>query len=85
MISFISGNGTSRQSLVDDRLEAVKALRIAAIKFRQTAPHGRDYVGAEHQYEIDLAAWRQRQQHLATLIDEVDNEAYALTQIPGRP
>ena len=85
MISFISGNGTARSDLVRTRIEAVHTLREAMVAFRQTAPHGRDYVGAEGQYEIDRKLFVERQQRLMALIAAVEEEAYALTQIPGRP
>jgi len=85
-IEFISGNGSSRRSLIDDRLVVIHALREALAQMGNIAPHGRDYVGApEGAYEADRDEYAQRRELIAHVANAIEADALAIHELPGRP
>lgn len=85
MIKFISGNGDTRQSLVDSRMAVVHKLREARKLLGETAPHGRNYIGNEEGYALDREVWADRAMRLEELIAYIEAEAEAIFDLPGRP
>jgi len=71
----VNMNGTARESLVDQRREVMDALRPAMDKLRETAPHGRDYVGSPAQYDMDRATYLARYETLLKLFHDLQEEA----------
>jgi len=72
----ININGTSAKELVQLRLDAYEALRVAANALAAMSPHGRDYITAPaHQYKIDRAAHRNRIMALENLRAALADEA----------
>ncbi len=70
-------NGTSKQALLDQQIDAINALRVAASAMRAASPHQRDYYVKKDQ----AVAWaRAREEHVLRLraIDALINE---LTEI----
>ena len=43
----ITKSGTDKDSLVNDYVEAIEALRVAGKKIGETSPNGRDYQGGD--------------------------------------
>lgn len=74
----VSNNGTARNDLVQQRMEARRALSSAIDKLRECAPHGRDYqIHSEHYY----AARELHRERMTTLTDlwaELECEAFAI-------
>lgn len=71
-------NGTSRESLVQVRRDAMDAVMSAMKALQETLPHGRDYVGRAHQYDLDRATYRERFAKLDSLYNELQEEALAI-------
>lgn len=67
-------NGTSAHSLVADRRKVMTALKDAMDAMTALQPHGRDYVGKDHQYSLDRALHQERQLMLVRLHDDIMNE-----------
>lgn len=76
----ININGTSRDSLVQTRRDALEAIMDAMKALQETLPHGRDYVGRSHQYDLDRATYRERFATLDKLYNEIQDEALAIMQ-----
>jgi hypothetical protein len=85
MIKFISSNGDTRKTLVNDRLEVLKHLRAARKALGQTVPHGRNYIGDDAGYHFDRDVWADRAVRLEELIAIIEVEAEAIFNLPGRP
>lgn len=85
MIKFISGNGDSRRSLIDDRIAVLEHLRAARKALGETAPHGRNYIGDEAGYHFDREIWSDRALRIEELIAVIEVEAEAIMNLPGRP
>jgi len=71
----ISRNGSSPAQMVQDRRKALTALKDAMDAMTALNPHGRDYVGKDHQYSLDRALHRERQLMLVKLHDDIMSEA----------
>ena len=71
---FININGTSLQTLIDQRIEAREGLLIAIEAMKGLEPNGRDYIGKPDSFQKDFEIWAARQTILedlnATLLDE---------------
>jgi hypothetical protein len=85
MIKFISPNGDSRRSLIDDRIAVLEHLRAARKALGETVPHGRNYVGDEAGYHADRDAFNDRALRIEELITIIEVEAEAILNLPGRP
>jgi hypothetical protein len=69
-------NGTSREELIQLRLEAVTAIREAIVALRKAAPHGRDYyVQSPEAYRMARAVWEARLDALENVAEELRSEA----------
>ena len=60
MKPIISISGTSRQELIDQRIEAGRALMALMKTMSNMVPNGRDYIGQNEAYERDRSIHRQR-------------------------
>ena len=76
----ININGTSRASLIQARRDAMDSIRVAMEKLGETRPHGRDYVGRDHQYSLDRALYQERFAKLDSLFNDLQDEALALLE-----
>lgn len=76
----VSINGTSREELVDQRINAANAVNIALGQLRMMQPHRRDYVGKDHQYSLDLKLHLERCAELEKLASELVNEGLAIQE-----
>jgi hypothetical protein len=83
LIKFISLNGTSRAALVQARCDVLHHLRTAQALLAACAPHPRDYVGEEEQFQLDQQVHSDRQCHLIEIIGFIECEAEALNMLPG--
>ena len=69
-------NGTSREELVQLRLDVVKAIREAVVALRKAAPHGRDYyVQGPDAYKTARFIWEGRLAELEGIAERVRLEA----------
>jgi len=71
-------NGTDRESLVQARRAAMESVMDAMKALEETLPHGRDYVGRAHQYDLDRATYRERFAKLDSLYNDLQEEALAI-------
>jgi hypothetical protein len=77
-------NGTSRDELVNTRIAAMDALMDAMAKMEAFKPHGRDYVGRDHQYSLDRALYAERFSILDKMRNEIMDEALAIQEAGPR-
>ncbi|QXV74148.1 hypothetical protein [Rhizobium phage RHEph12] len=80
MKPIVNISGTSREALVEARVEALTALRAAYEAVRQLAPHGRDYPNGGFADDRDLH--HERCADLHNLIEEIEAEAFAINATP---
>lgn len=76
----ININGTSREALVADRRNVADALMEAMAALVDTKPHGRDYVGRDHQFSLDRRVYNERFAMLDKLRNEILEEALAIQE-----
>lgn len=76
----VNNNGTSRQELVNQRISFDCALQIAMERLNEMKPHGRDYIGKDHQYSLDRAVYQERFAILDKLRNENMDEALAIKE-----
>jgi len=77
----VNMNGTSRESLVDQRRDVMRALLRAQEALKHMAPHGRDYQGVplpDIRFEADRKVWQARMKLLVDLYDVTYEEALEL-------
>lgn len=77
----VNNNGTSRQSLVEIRVNAMKAVMGAMEALQLTKPHGRDYQSLPNsleRYEADRAIFVERFSTLDKLHNELQEEALTI-------
>ena len=79
----VNMNGDIKQTLVDQRLAVTQKLHEAMEAIRQMNPHGRNYIGNDHQYLLDRAENSRRLNLLLDMYDELMKEAVAI-QDQGR-
>lgn len=75
MTPFITINGDSRDTLVNDRAAVLPALREAMKLMAETKPNGRNYIGQNEAYERDRAIYAERFSALDTLYNTILYEA----------
>ena len=78
MKPVISLNGTSADSMVEDRRKVMEALMDAMQVMTALMPHGRDYPNAAEQFRADRDLHCARQQALLDMHDEIRDEALAI-------
>ena len=78
MTPFITINGDSRDTLVNDRAAVLPALREAMKLLSETKPNGRNYIGHSEAYERDRAIYAARYKTLQNLHDDILHEALAI-------
>lgn len=71
-------NGTSRDSLVDQNLEASSAVRKAMETVRNAAPHQRDFIGRAIEYGAARQLFESQLYALNAIVDHFHAIAYAL-------
>jgi hypothetical protein len=75
---FITINGATRQSHIDARIEAMRAVRDAMKALCELRPHARDYQGHTDAYERDRIIHSARFAALDTLHNTLEIEALAI-------
>lgn len=75
MKPMININGTSREDLAEQRINARNAIGKAMQAFGELRPHGRDYQGFPEQYQSDLAIHQNRMKMLNKLYNDLELEA----------
>jgi hypothetical protein len=78
MHPIINLNGTSPEALIDARLGALSAGRAMMNALGFIAPNGRDYIGRPDAYKRDLAIYSARRVAIATILDDLEQEALAI-------
>ena len=74
-------NGTSADSLVNQRLEVVESLRDTLNAIGQAWPHGRDYyVQGPNALEEAQDLWQGRVEVLKTMVADITQEALAIQE-----
>ena len=73
-------NGTSRESLIADRMAAMDAIYQAIEATRKLLPHGRDYPGNAEQYHADRDLHVQRIMAMSKIMEDIGQEALALSR-----
>ena len=81
ILPIVHLNGTSRESLLEDREKLYTALREADRALAQAGPNGRDFYPEPGLMEKAVAQHRRRQATLAGLIAEIEAEAIAIDQL----
>ena len=81
MMPMVHANGTSRESLVEQRMNVVRRLRETLSALGQMAPHGRDYYLLPD-HHISLAKHRHalRGEMLGKMMQEIEDEAITLQE-----
>jgi hypothetical protein len=78
MRPIINLNGTSREALIDARLEARTACLALMSALGGTRPNGRDYIGHPHAFNRDIAIYADRLLALDKLHNDLGDEALAI-------
>lgn len=80
MNPVVNMNGTSREELVQQRRDIADSLMEAMKALQESKPHGRDYIGKDHQYSLDRALFNERFAMLDKLRNDILDEALAIQQ-----
>lgn len=72
-------NGTSRDELIQSRLDVTSRLDAVLEELRKLAPHGRDYAEWE-EYKVDLDIYRARMNSVRSMIEDLVIEASAIQE-----
>ena len=75
MKPIVNINGTSREELIEQRIDARRAVTDLISALRHTVPHGRDYIGNQEAFDRDRAICRERFAALYTLYNTLLDEA----------
>ncbi len=78
MHPVINLNGTSREQLIDARLDAVSALRDAMKAMQELRPHMRDYLGNNETWQADRDIHTARFSALDAMANDLIDEALSL-------
>ncbi len=71
-------NGTSREALVEQQMDVLRALQETMKKMLEANPHGRDYQFRPEEYERAKSAWLDRMELLGKLHEEIEMHALAI-------
>jgi hypothetical protein len=74
----ISINGTSRESLVDQQRDVLKAFDSLITAMSHAMPHGRDYQHRPAEYNGAREAWTDRMTVIVDLQREIETHALAI-------
>lgn len=74
----ITLNGTSRDTLVEQRCNVLYHLRTAEDALTEACPNGRDYFNGQH--ALAVTEWRDRLATLRGLIAEIETEALKISE-----
>lgn len=84
MIPFVaplqSLSGTSRDMLLEERMELADALREAQNALKKAAPNGRDHQGVAGHFDRAVSAHVDRREALAALLTSVQAEMELIAQ-----
>jgi hypothetical protein len=82
-LPVVNLNGSSREALVEQRLDIQRALIETLAALQRAWPHGRDYqtVGRDRLVRAD-AVFQARRDALVALLDEIEAEAAAILDGP---
>lgn len=70
-IPIINLNGTAAAELIRQHQEAAEAVNAAYDKLQQAAPHGRDYIGKDSNYELADKLHRERLHKLYEVLQDL--------------
>jgi hypothetical protein len=79
VVPLVNINGSSAQSLVDDMIAVINALRDAEKALAIAMPHGRDYRDFDD-WRLARDAWHDRRNAIAAMMSELEEYAYAIAQ-----
>ena len=75
MKPIISISGTSRAELIQQRIDARRAVMALMETLQHMVPNGRDYIGQNEAFERDRAIYRERFAALDALYNTLTDEA----------
>jgi hypothetical protein len=76
ILPTVHSNGTSREQLVELRLDVVRALGVAIMALTQACPHARDFYPQESgAYDFARGVWQGRLNVLHEMKEELRSEA----------
>lgn len=74
----ISLNGTSRDALVKQQCDVMRALDAAYTAMNEAAPNGRDYQYRPFEFKPAREAWNERMQIIRDMRNEIEAHAVAI-------
>lgn len=76
----ININGDTKETLVNDRIEVIRALNVAIEKLKKIHPHGRNYQTNDdpHDFKNDIADHVARVKALSDMANSISDEAIRL-------
>jgi len=75
MKPIVNINGTSREELIEQRIDARRAVTALMETLQHMAPNGRDYIGNQEAFDRDRAIYRERFAALDALYNTLLDEA----------
>jgi hypothetical protein len=80
MQPIVNLNGSSRDNLVNVRIEARRAIHEALRALQELSPHGRDYIGDRDAWKRDSDIYCERFRILDAMANDLMDEAVALME-----
>lgn len=74
----VSGNGTSRERLLEERREIVRAARVLLEALGDGAPNGRDYIGETDRLQEAIDQNVRWQREVSGIIREITRQMIAI-------
>jgi hypothetical protein len=74
----ISLNGTSRDALIEQQLDVVRAFEALSKAMAEASPNGRDYQHRPAEYNAARDAWMERMQTIFAMRKEIEQHAQAI-------
>jgi len=75
MKPIVNINGTSREELIEQRIDARRAVAALMETLQHMVPNGRDYIGNQEAFDRDRAIYRERFAALDALYNTLLDEA----------
>jgi hypothetical protein len=80
MQPVINHNGTSREAMIQMRLDARHAVHAAMKAMQELSPHGRDYLGNNEAWQRDRNIYVARFAALDAMANDLMNEAVSIME-----
>jgi hypothetical protein len=80
MQPIVNLNGSSRDNLVNVRIEARRAIHEALRALQELSPHGRDYIGDRDAWKRDSDIYCERFRILDAMANDLMDEAVAIME-----